>query len=265
MNKPLISVVIPAYNAEKYIEEALCSVLGQTYDNFEIVVVEDQSTDQTSSVIKKLAAKDARIRFFQNPRNLGIAKTRNFGIQAARGDFVAFLDADDYWEKNKIEKQLAIFERNDKVALVYSDGEIFGAPGNKVGHKFSEFEKFQRGKVFGFLAWRDFIPTSSVIVKKKILEQVGGFCEDEKMRVGEDYYLWLKIVRFREIDYCPECLIFYRVTQDSRSADKIKAYKAIAHVYKIWLRKKISVKHKIIFLVALIKTYLKILYKKILA
>lgn len=252
----LISIIIPAYNAEKYIKETIDSALEQTHKNIEIIIVNDGSTDNTENIIKSYT--DDRIKYFKQ-KNSGLAGiARNTGIRQANGDYIAFLDADDIWVKDKLKKQIKILDNT--TALVYSDGEISGAT-HKNGKKFSDFSKFYRGRVFHNLIKNNFIPTSSVVVKRKALGDVGIFSEDKKLRVGEDYDLWLRISKKYKINYCDEILFKYRITGEGETANKKEAYKNILYLHKTWLAKKLSPKEKILFIFGYTKTCLKIIYK----
>ena len=108
---PLVSVIMPAYNAEKYIEEAVSSVLSQTYKNWELLILDDCSSDCTAEIAEYFASLDTRIRLLRNPQNMGVAKTRNRGFDIAKGEWIALLDSDDVWHSDKLEKQLAVAGR----------------------------------------------------------------------------------------------------------------------------------------------------------
>lgn len=109
--QPLVSVIMPAYNAEKYIGEAIASVCAQTYENWELLILDDGSGDRTAEIAQAYAQLDARIRVLRNPQNMGAAKTRNRGFDIAKGEWIALLDSDDVWHSDKLEKQLAVAGR----------------------------------------------------------------------------------------------------------------------------------------------------------
>ena len=132
-NQPLVSIIMPSYNAEKYIAESIESVLHQTYSNWELLITDDCSNDQTPSIVQSYANKDPRIDFVIASKHSGIANTRNQSIARAKGRFVAFLDNDDLWVTEKLEKQLRFLLKND-FAFVYSEYELMnedGTPKNK--------------------------------------------------------------------------------------------------------------------------------------
>jgi len=113
MNEPFVSVIIPTYNCQLFIETAVRSVMEQTYRDWELLVIDDGSTDATCEIIRRLAEEDARIRFLRNPANIGVAGTRNRGLDEIRGEYVAFLDGDDVWHPKKLEKQLQAMRAED--------------------------------------------------------------------------------------------------------------------------------------------------------
>lgn len=113
IDRPLVSVIMPAYNAEKYIAEAISSVLSQSYTNWQLLILDDCSTDHTAEIAEYFEKADTRIRVLRNPRNMGVAKTRNRGIDMAKGEWVALLDSDDRWHDDKLEKQLVVADSSD--------------------------------------------------------------------------------------------------------------------------------------------------------
>ena len=117
--QPLVSIITPAYNADAYIEEMICSVLSQTYTNWELIIVDDASTDETKTIISKYLQCDTRIRYVRNNKNNGPAKSRNKGIDASFGEYIAFLDSDDSWLPKKLEKQIE-FMHKENIQLSYT-------------------------------------------------------------------------------------------------------------------------------------------------
>ena len=111
--QPLVSVIMPAYNAEKYIGEAIASVRAQTYENWELLILDDGSADRTAEIAQAYAQQDARIQVLRNPQNMGVARTRNRGFDLAQGEWIALLDSDDRWRAQKLEKQLAVARSSD--------------------------------------------------------------------------------------------------------------------------------------------------------
>jgi len=209
---PLVSVVIPTYNAERYVAEALESVLAQSYGNVEIIVVDDGSSDGTCSVVEGFGSD---VRLFRQP-NQGPSAARNLGIAKARGDYVAFLDADDLWMPEKLELQLGCMEQHSGAALIFSDKVDFseqmesdqtlfereGLDERFFGHATLVIDPFEK------LLRLNFICTSTVLLEKKAVEAAGGF--DEEHRFGEDFLLWLRIARRWGLARVDRPLVRYR-------------------------------------------------------
>jgi glycosyltransferase involved in cell wall biosynthesis len=239
MNNPLVSVIIPAYNAEAYISEALESVFAQTYRPFEIIVVDDGSTDKTAEIVKNYQTSKTTktnetnlIYIYQS--NSGPSKARNEGMKVAKGDYIAFLDADDLWTPMKLEKQVNYMLSNREVFLVFGDMMIFNEQGVVVESTFKKNgypECDRRGKVlnaFERLIERNYIPSGTVLLKRDCFEKVGYF--DENIRHGEDYDLWLRISLMFHIGCIPEVLRLKRIHGDSLSKDSEGFYKSRIYI-----------------------------------
>ena len=186
---PTISIVITCYNYSCYLAGCLDSVLSQTFQDFEVIVVNDGSTDNTDEVIFPYI-KDPRIIYIKQ-KNSGQAKAKNTGIQKSKGRLIAFLDADDLWDTTKLEKQMPLFD--DKgVGVVYSRVRYIDEQGDDVSfqHK-STYLTPRAGKITEFLFIDNFIPFSSSVVRRECFERVGVF--DESIRMGIDWDLWLRI------------------------------------------------------------------------
>ena len=209
--RPLVSVVIPAYNAQAYLGACLNSVQAQA-GGFELqtIVMDDGSKDATSVVARAHAGVD----LLRHPANRGPSQARNTGITAARGEFVAFLDADDLWPPGKLAAQLAVLQQQPSAALVFGDCRQFDETGPRA------LTQFESGRL-GASAWGtgeivpdaymrllddNFITTGSVVARRMALTQAGGFAED--LRLVEDLDLWLRISRSHPIAWCSEvCLL----------------------------------------------------------
>lgn len=212
--KPRVSVVIPAYNAGAFIAETLDSVLAQTYQDFEIIIADDGSMDDTGEKVKP---------FFSDPRvqyawgeNGGVAHARNRGMTLARGEFIAFLDADDLWPKDKLEKQIAIMESHPEVGLLCGDTTQFDEDGIWCKSWFAEKgldPAFFGTEVvvpdaFGKLLDVCFVSMGTVLLRKEAVDEVGDF--DEAFRCVEDLDLYLRIARRRAIAWSPEVWVLRR-------------------------------------------------------
>ena len=219
-SSPLVSVVIPAYNAEATIEKTICSVLDQTYQHFEVLVIDDGSCDRTPELVTAIVDRDHRVSLFQQA-NAGVAAARNLGIQHAKGELIAPLDADDIWYPQNLEKQVdCILAAGDKVGLVYSWSIIvdeFDQPTGSVHASRIE------GKVYTTLLLHDFIANaSSVMIRKSCLDRVGGYdptLKQQRGQGGEDWDLHLRIARQYEFQVVPNFLVGYRKSSGSMSTD----------------------------------------------
>lgn len=204
-HKPLVSIVIPTYNHEQYLARAIKSVLKQTHKNAEIIICDDGSSDNTKEVIKKFK-HHKKIRYYYQS-NQGLASTRNLGIKKAKGEFIAFLDSDDYWLPKKIEKQLKIFTKNKQIGLVYCFHYWVSEAGKITGKK----KKNYRGDIWQDLLQGNLIvgSGSAAVVKKECFDKIGLF--DESLKSCEDWDMWLRIARVYQIDLTPELLV--KITQ----------------------------------------------------
>ena len=228
MTKPLVSVVMPAYNAANYIKESIASVIEQSYTNWELIVVDDGSTDETAAIVKSYRSKDERIHYFfqENGRQ---GKAKNLAIKKSTGVYIAFLDADDLWTKSKLE--IAIEElSNGDYSLFFSDCYIFEGDHPDEGLQLKVMgvsEDVYQGKdaILSFLNYNR-IPNLTVVAKKKILVEAGVF---SGRRVAEEYEMWLKLLAngaiFRSI---ATPLAFYRVhPQSITAADRHATFEVI--------------------------------------
>jgi teichuronic acid biosynthesis glycosyltransferase TuaG len=191
----LVSVIMPAYNAGRHVAESVRSVQAQTYAAWELIIVDDGSTDDTAEVARSLVAADARVRYTRRP-NGGQGAARNTGLGEARGRLIAFLDADDLWLPEKLSAQLAVLEEKG-VDLVYTDGYIFSDDeAESPEEHFYILPGEARGvEMFRTLFNSNRIGTLSVLVKRAALDAVGLFDEDRAYQNCEDYDLWMRMAR----------------------------------------------------------------------
>jgi len=228
--KPLVSVIIPTYNYEQYLARTIKSVLKQTYKNIEIIICDDGSTDNTREIIKKFKHHKKIRCYYQS--NQGPASARNLGIKKAKGEFIAFLDSDDYWLPKKIEKQLKIFTKNKQIGLVYCFHYWVNEKGKITGKK----KKSYRGDI-----WQDLLQgnlvvgsSSATVVKKECFDKIGLF--DESLKSCEDWDMWLRIARVYQIDLIPELLVKITQHQGQLGNKKLKLAKYRLKVMKKNLR-----------------------------
>ena len=208
---PHISVVLPAYNAEKYLDQAVRSILAQTFTDFELIIVDDGSSDKTLAIAHNLAndLADPRIRVIANKENRGIPKTRNIGWKAATGEFIAHQDADDYSHPTRLEKQIAYLRKNPKVGVLGTNRQTLNRKGKIRDHK-----PMPEQAVFDDLLHRNVVISASAMIRRSVLEQAGGY--DEWFPTCEDYDLWLRIAdRIAWIRSLPDALYVIREHGDS--------------------------------------------------
>lgn len=211
-NNPLVSVITPAFNSEKFISETIESVLNQTWQSWEMLIVDDHSTDNTYTIIKKYAEKDSRIHIFRLYANSGCpAVPRNHAIKQSRGEYIAFLDSDDVWLQNKLERQIDLMESNKEIAMSYVLFSFLLEDGSIKGEYPKPKNRFE-GYIFKSLYFKPIIANSSVMVRREIFRELGLLNEDAKLAFSEDYDMWLKIARTKRV-HCVHGapLLLYRV------------------------------------------------------
>ena len=211
---PLVSVIIPAYNAEAFLRATLVSVTNQTYERLEILVVDDGSSDRSADIVREFMAHDPRIRLLRQA-NSGVACARNYGIRMARGSLIAPIDADDLWERTKIERQVACFlAADDRLALVYSWSHIVDEDGRVM--RWSANRPEWEGNVFHQLIEANLIGNGSTpLMRKDRVLEAGGY--DPELRAQdaegcEDWKLYLRLAERYEFAVVRECLVGYRQT-----------------------------------------------------
>lgn len=244
---PLVSIVIPAYNAAKFIGETLDSVIAQTIDNWEIIVVIDGATDNTEGIVAEYAAKDNRITFMSKP-NSGVSDTRNKGINKAKGKYIAFLDADDIWAKDNLEKKIGLLESDSSTAWVYSNMDAIDEdsnPLNVVPQRGSDNEILK-----SILLWETEVvpgPCSNVIVRRDVLGENIRYDAKLSTAADQDFCLQLASNGLKGA-LIEEDLWSYRILGNSMSRnvkvmeeDHIEVYKKAARngLFKsFWFKQK---------------------------
>ncbi len=221
----MVSIIMPAYNCEKYIENSIASVIAQTYTNWELLVCDDCSTDGTKQIVERMSAADPRVKCMTTPENLGASEARNFGIEKAEGRYLAFLDSDDFWYPDKLEKQIAFMKEKNCVlsctAYEYvtqtgeKTGRVVTPPaesgynrclfvGNSIGNSTAIYDTSKHGKVY--------VPT---------------------IRKRNDFALWLQILKKGDPCYgMPDILTSYCNRSDSLSTHKLSLIKYHWQLYR---------------------------------
>lgn len=227
-----ISVIIPTYNCARYITQAIDSVLKQTYNDFEIIIIDDGSTDNTREAIERyLVYKNIRC-FHQ--KNLGLAASRNKGIQIASGEYIALLDADDYWTSNKLEIQLKAFERNQNIELVHSNVYVIYEEDKTKVEKYClniNYNSLTQRQIFEkILFWEADICIPSTLIKRTVFDKVGNF--DEKLsHLGcEDREFCLRAFRKCKSFFINEYLYYYLVRKNSMTKNRERMQQARVYV-----------------------------------
>jgi len=204
-----VSAIIPTYNSSEYIRTTIQSVINQTYKNIEVIIIDDGSTDNTTDIIHQYFPEINII----HQENGGASKARNTGINIATGELIAFLDSDDLWLPNKIEKQVAVFKDNSNVGLVTTEQIFFNDTGD-FGKSHKKSSLFQ-GDIKRNIFWNSGLTTSSIMVRTSVLNVTGNFRTE--LPTAEDDNLWLRIAFNSDIYLVQEYLTKYRVTVNSLS------------------------------------------------
>lgn len=208
---PKVSVIMNCLNCEKYLKAAVDSVYAQTYKDWEIIFWDNASTDRSAQIARSY---DDRLRYFRGEETIPLGAARNKALEQARGEFIAFLDCDDLWVPEKLEKQMSLFRENPQIAVVYSGCQTIDS--NDYPLKNTR-RKFYRGMIFDDLLRHHFIPSlPSVVIKKEHIHAVGAFSE---YRASEDFDLLLKLAFRYPFDFVDEILASYRLHNQATSFD----------------------------------------------
>lgn len=221
--QPLITVVMPNYNGHRFVEQAIDSVLNQTYPNFELLVVDDCSKDDSLQLVQQKAQSDDRVRVIALEHNAGVANARNVGIKEAKGKFIALLDNDDLWTEDKLERQLAL--ANKGADIVYCSYDFIDEQNNSIKKPFIVPQQTNFNKMLA----SSVISCSTSFIKTELM-QAHPFNSDF---YHEDYVLWMELLRVCPIAYGdPKVLMHYRQATGSRSNKKSNAAKERWNTYR---------------------------------
>ena len=225
--EPLISIVVPVYNAQNFLNDTINTVLSQTYTNWELLFIEDGSSDDSVKIIEKYINKDERIKLFDHGGlNKGAAPSRNKGIDEAKGRYIAFLDADDLWSSNKLEKQLK-FMKKTGASFSYTGYEFADEKGTPTGNKVYVPDKINYNKLLrDALIWTSTVMVDMGKISKKMLKM-------SDLKTGEDYSTWLRVLREEEYAWgINQQLSLYRRTPKTLSSNKLKMMQSRWNVYR---------------------------------
>ncbi|MGL6095160.1 MAG: glycosyltransferase family 2 protein [Fimbriiglobus sp.] len=224
MPPPAVSIVMAAKNYARFLPAAVESVVAQTMPDWELVIIDDGSTDATPAAVRAFLT-DRRIRYVRSDR-LGQPRAKNLGARLARSAVIAYLDADDAWLPTKLEKQLAVLAANPAVGVCFSRRSLIDEAGTPIPGRTDP--PCPRGRVLEPIFLRNFVCFSSVMVRREVFDRVGGF--DPEWDLSIDYDLWLRAARFTEFDFVDEPLVLYRTGHGNLSqklADRVVTATAI--------------------------------------
>ena len=221
----LVSIITPSYNSSRFINECVNSVLGQTYTNWELIIVDDASNDNSRELISNIAARDNRIKFVFLTKNIGVAGSRNIALEKSKGRYIAFLDSDDVWKKEKLSKQIHFMQSHD-VSFSFSSYEPMSENGMKIFKEIKaplkiDYNSFLKSTIIGCL---------TVVLDK---DKIGDF-KMPNLRTSQDMALWLSIMKGGVIAYgVQKSLAYYRIVETSNTANKLKVAKGVWNVYRV--------------------------------
>ena len=224
--KPPISVVMPAYNSEKYISEAIESILNQTYKNFEFIITNDGSTDKTLSIIKKYAKQDKRIKIINNEKNLGISPSLNNGVKASKGKYIAIMNHDDISLTTRFEEQIKHMEKHPEIGILGTFIETFDERGNVFIRKYPVKDSKIRKKIFFYSP----LSHPSTIIRKEVFSEVGFY--KERASPCEDVELYFRVGERYKLENLPKILLRYRIHKSTVTMRKTRLMEKKAN----WIR-----------------------------
>ncbi len=202
----LVDVIMPVYNPGSYLDEAIQSCLNQSYRDFSLTVIDDCSSQDIFSIVKKYNS----IKYIKNEKNMGPAYSRNIGIKNSSGDLVSFLDADDVWDREKLAYSVSEFNKNKTIGMTCGNYRIMAN-----GRLQRPFYKSKINVNYEKLMRNNYVASGSVTVKRSVLDDVGLF--NEKYWIGEDYDLWVRVSEEYPIKYIHKILYYYRILSKGNS------------------------------------------------
>ena len=213
-NCPLITVIVLCYNHEPFIEECLQSILNQTYQNIEVIVVDDFSNDESRERMLAFSHNKRYIKWIFNKNNIGNCRSFNQALKIAKGKYIIDLSTDDVLKPYKIEEQVKKFEESNRIGVVFSDAEYIDEYSNWLGIFYKKNQRIPEGNIYEDVLKMSFIMPSSMMIRKSILDKLGGY--DENLSY-EDYDFWVRSSRIYEYAYVPQILVQQRILNGSHS------------------------------------------------
>jgi glycosyltransferase involved in cell wall biosynthesis len=239
-NYPLVSVIVNCYNGETYLRDSIKSILDQSYKNFEIIFWDNQSNDQSANIFKSF--KDNRLKYYYAKRHTSLYEARNLAIKKSQGEYIAFLDVDDLWTKNKLSLQIKKF-KDDKIFLVYSNyfilNQVTGL--KKIFYK----KKLPEGIIYKELLNFYFLGLGTVVIRKDFLKKKNKIFNKQYNIIG-DFDFFIKSSRYFHFSCIQTPLLIYRVHKNSFSN---KNYKMHINELKIWLKKQKMFDHEMLYFI----------------
>lgn len=261
---PIVSVIIPVYNGERYLAETIESVIAQTEENWEIIAVNDGSTDSSQTILEGYVKKiPDRIKVI-TVNNGGVSKARNTAIASARGTYIAFLDQDDLWAPMKLQRQIDMFSHDKNLGISFTNATFIDEKGTVLRENVLKCEEKHRGDVFEYLLFENFIGISSVMLTKERFVKIGGF--DSRFCLAEDYDFLLKVTQDSSVEYIDEPLFIYRQHNESGTYTKIDhLIDEILSINNHWKQQKPQIFTKHLFLYTIFRLKLVVLRLKVYA
>lgn len=224
MERPLVSIITPSFNSEKFIADTIRSVQSQTHQNWEMIIVDDCSTDKTVAIIEQFVSNDKRILSFQLDKNSGAGIARETALSKAQGDYIAFLDADDLWKPLKLEKQLQ-FLKDNKAPFTFSFYDCIDEVGNSLNKRVEAPINLSYRQLF----FCNYVGNLTGIYERKYFGKIAI----SSTRKRQDWMMWLTILKkIKNVKPVPESLAFYRIRDNSLSASKVDLLKHNFAVYR---------------------------------
>lgn len=229
--KPKVSVIVPVYNGAEHLRETLDSIFNQTFKEFELIVVDDGSSDKSVDIIKSYGG---RVVFIQHKRNLGAPSfTKNTGIKVAKGEYLAFSDHDDNWYPKKLEKQISILDKHPEVVANFTNGHIMESETSKnIAQRWNEIDELpeQQYCIERLLRQNFILSTTSAMIRSDIIRKIGGF--DEKMLLADDFEMWFRLACAGKLSFLQEPLFQWRFHTQSLSHDEDRHLNDLIYFYE---------------------------------